>query len=138
VCSSERSGSQFLGFVLAVMAVMAGRFDASHTSYWVMPLLFGHYIWDTAYTFARRLKNGERITEAHRTHLYQLMNQLGLSHAQVTGFYLTIGALQGVGALMLVSLEGPWRVLVFVPFIGFQIWLTRTVVRRARQAKLIA
>lgn len=131
------SGSQFLGFALAVLAVIAGRFDAAHTSYLIMPLLFFHYIWDTAYTFARRLRAGEAVTQAHRTHLYQLLNQLGLSHARVTGLYLAIGAAQGVGALTLVNLSGPVRALVFVPFIVFQIALTLVVTRRARAKGLI-
>ncbi|PCI41057.1 MAG: UDP-phosphate alpha-N-acetylglucosaminyl 1-phosphate transferase [Rhodospirillaceae bacterium] len=132
------SGSQFLGFVLAVLAVIAGKFDASHTSYMVMVLLFFHYIWDTAYTFIRRLKNGERVTDAHRSHLYQLMNRLGLSHVQVTLIYLSIGVLQGLGALALINLDGSLRMLVFLPFLALQIGLTITVTRRARQQGLIA
>ena len=132
------SGSQFLGFVLAVLAVMAGRFDASHVSYFVMPMLFFHYIWDTVYTFIRRLRAGERVTQAHRSHLYQLMNRLGLSHARATGVYLLIGTLQGLGALMLVQLPGELRILVFVPFVVLQLFLTIGVTRRARAAGLIA
>jgi len=132
------SGSQFLGFVLAVLAVMAGRFDASHVSYFVMPMLFFHYIWDTTYTLIRRLRAGERVTEAHRSHLYQLMNRLGLSHARVTGIYLSIGTLQGLAALLLVQLQGELRILLFVPFIALQLFLTIGVTRRARTAGLIA
>jgi len=132
------SGSQFLGFVLAVLAVIAGKFDASHTSYMVMVLLFFHYIWDTAYTFIRRLRNGERVTDAHRSHLYQLMNLLGLSHAQVTLIYLSIGVLQGFGALVVINLDGSLRMLVFLPFLALQIGLTITVTRCARHKGLIA
>jgi len=132
------SGSQFLGFVLAVLAVMAGRFDASHVSYFVMPMLFFHYIWDTMYTLIRRMRAGERITQAHRSHLYQLMNRLGLSHARVTGVYVLIGVLQGLAALLLVQLQGELRILVFVPFIALQLFLTIGVTRRARAAGLIA
>ena len=132
------SGSQFLGFVLAVLAVMAGRFDASHVSFFVMPLLFFHFIWDTAYTFVRRLRAGEPVTQAHRTHLYQLMNRLGLSHARVTTVYLVIGALQGIGALVLVNVEGGARIWVFLPFVALQLTLTFGVTRRARAAGLIA
>lgn len=132
------SGSQFLGFVLAVMAVIAGRFDASHTSYLVMPLLFLHFIWDTAYTFFRRLQNGERVTEAHRTHIYQLMTQLGFQHVHVTLVYLFVGVLQGVGALFLVHLDGALRMVVFAPFIAFQVVITSRVIARARAAGLIA
>lgn len=131
------SGSQFLGFVLAVMAVMAGRFDDSHVSFYVMPLLFFHYIWDTAYTFIRRYRAGESVTKAHRGHLYQLMNRLGLSHARVSTIYVLIGVLQGLGAMVLVNVDGELRVLVFVPFIVLQMVLTMAVTRRARVAGLI-
>lgn len=132
------SGSQFLGFTLAVMAIIAGRFDASHTSYLVMPLLFLHYIWDTVFTLLRRMIARERITTAHRSHLYQLLNQLGWSHAKVTSLYLAMGAAQGVGALALVNLEGPPRAWVFAPFVVFLVVLTVRVVSRARKAGLIA
>ncbi len=132
------SGSQFLGFVLAVLAVLAGHFDTSHLPYYVMPLLFFHYMWDTIYTFFRRYRAGENVTEGHRSHLYQLMNRLGLSHAQVTSMYLGIGVLQGIGALVLVQLEPDWQLSVFVPFIVIQLVLTRIVVRKARAQGLIA
>jgi len=132
------SGSQFLGFVLAVLAVLASTFDAAHTSFFVMPLLFFHFIWDTAYTFQRRWRQGEPVTQAHRTHLYQLMNRLGLSHAQVAMVYLTLGAFQGLGALVLVNVEGTARMGVFLPFICVQGLLTWGIMRRARANGLVA
>ncbi|MBF0246933.1 MAG: undecaprenyl/decaprenyl-phosphate alpha-N-acetylglucosaminyl 1-phosphate transferase [Alphaproteobacteria bacterium] len=132
------SGSQFLGFVFAVLAVVAGRFDASQVPFLVMPLLFFHYIWDTGYTFWRRWRAGERVTEAHRGHLYQLMNRLGASHARVTTLYLFLGAFQGVAALWLVQAPGHVRVLAFLPFAFFLAILTGVVTRRARRLGLIA
>ncbi len=132
------SGSQFLGFVLAVLAVAAGRFDNSHLSYYVMPLLFFHFIWDTVYTFFRRWRAGENVTQAHRTHIYQLLNRLGLSHSQVTAWYLGAGVLQGLAALALVHAQAELRVLAFAPFVLLYVLVTRAVVRRARAQGLIA
>lgn len=132
------TGSQFLGFVMAVLAVMAGTFDSAHTSFFVMPMLFFHFIWDTAYTFLRRWRLGEAVTQAHRTHLYQLMNRLGLSHAQVTTAYLALGVAQGLGALVLVNVDGAARALVFLPFTAVQVALTAAVMKRARAKGLIA
>ncbi len=131
------SGSQFLGFVLAVMAVIAGAFDASHTSYFVMPLLFFHFIWDAAFTFFRRMRRGEAVTTAHRSHLYQLMNRLGASHKQVTLMHLAMTFAQGLGALLLVNLEGSLRLWVFVPFVVVQVLYTRRVMARAEKAGLL-
>jgi len=66
------------------------------------------------------------------------MNRLGLSHARVTTVYLVIGALQGIGALVLVNVEGGARIWVFLPFVALQLTLTFGVTRRARAAGLIA
>lgn len=133
------TGSQFLGFVFAVLAVMAGTLDAAHISYFVMPLLFFHFLWDTAFTLVRRLRAGEPVIQAHRTHLYQLLNRMGFSHAQVTRLYLGVGVMQGIGALVLTNTDIFFeQVLVFLPFVVFQIWLSVAVTRQARLRGLIA
>jgi len=85
-------GSTFLGLVFAVMAVIAARYDHSHTSLFVVPLLLLHFIFDTTFTFLRRLFAGEQVFMAHRTHLYQLLNRMGLSHGKVTAIYLALAA----------------------------------------------
>jgi len=135
------TGSQFLGFVLAGLAVMAvpgsGTGAGLGVPFWVMVVLFFHFIWDSAYTLVRRLRAGDNITQAHRSHLYQLMNRLGASHARVTGLYLLMGTLQGLGAVVLVRLDGGWQMAVLVPFVAVQWFVTREVTRRAREAGLI-
>ena len=37
-------GSAFLGFVFAVLAIIAARYDSSHTSFLVMPLLLFNFM----------------------------------------------------------------------------------------------
>jgi len=54
-------GSTFLGFSFAVLAIIAARYDNSHTSFLVMPLLLFNFIWDTFFTFLRRLLRGEPV-----------------------------------------------------------------------------
>ena len=75
-------GSQFLGFSFAAIAIIAAEIDTSRTSLLVVPLLFFNFIFDTMFTLCRRLFNGENITQAHRGHLYQLLNQIGWSHVR--------------------------------------------------------
>jgi len=62
-------GSGFLGFMLALLSVQAG---------WVVPRLFwgwvillGVFVVDATVTLIRRMAQGERIYEAHRSHAYQ-------------------------------------------------------------------
>ncbi len=132
------SGSQFLGFTFALLAVIAARYDHAQTSFLVMPLLFLSFIWDTALTFARRLWRGERVTEGHRDHLYQRLNRSGWSHRAVTLLHLAVAAAQGAGALILVHIPGNARLLVFVPFLVWQAGYTLWVDRRLRRAAVDA
>lgn len=130
-------GSQFLGFAFAVLAVIAMRYDQSHTSFLVMPLLFLNFIWDTAFTMARRRLAGENITQAHRGHLYQLLNRLGHSHRRVALYHYAVTAAQGLGALALIGIPGEPRLLVFLPFLLWQTVYTVAVLRAARRAGLL-
>lgn len=43
---------------------------------------------DAIYTLIRRLMRGENIFKAHRSHLYQRLQQAGWSHAQVASTYI--------------------------------------------------
>ena len=125
-------GSAFLGFCFAVLAIIASRFDESRTSFLVMPLLLFNFIYDTFFTFLRRLISREKVLEAHRGHLYQLLNRAGYSHLEVVLIQYCMVFLQGIGALILVKIPGNERMLVFVPFIFIQIVYTILVFKFAR------
>ncbi len=130
-------GSAFLGFVFASLAIIAALYDHSHTSLFVMPLLLFHFIYDTFFTFLRRLFKGEWVFEAHRTHLYQLFNQLGYSHARVSLFYWGVGIAQGLGCLWMVTIPDNRRLLVFVPYLVFQIVYSAIILRKAIKTGLL-
>lgn len=130
-------GSAFLGFVFATMAIIAARYDHSHTSFFVIPLLLFHFIFDATFTFIRRLIRGEKVTEAHRTHLYQLCNRLGLSHKSVSLMQYGMCLSQGIGALLMVHVLGDKRLLVFIPFLVMHSLYARIVYSKARKQKII-
>ncbi len=130
-------GSQFLGFSFAALAVIAAEIDASRTSFFVVPLLFFNFLFDTSFTFMRRLACGEDVTQAHRTHLYQLLNRTGWSHVGVSAFHFAVTAAQGVGALILIRLGPDDRALMFIPYLVFQIAYAALVMRAARYRGLV-
>jgi len=130
-------GSAFIGFVFASLAIIAALYDNSHTSLLVMPLLLFHYIYDSFFTFIRRLLNKEFVFHAHRSHLYQLHNQLGSSHTRVSIFYWCLGITQGFGALWMVSIPDNRRLLIFIPYLVLQIAYSVIIVRRARAEGLL-
>ena len=130
-------GSTFLGFVFAVLAIIAARYDFSHTSFFVMPLLLFNFIYDTFFTFFRRLLRGERVSEAHRTHLYQLFQRIGHSHLTVSLFHYGVCIVQGLGALWMVYIPGNKRLLVFLPFLVFQIIYSFIIIKSAKRTGLV-
>jgi UDP-GlcNAc:undecaprenyl-phosphate GlcNAc-1-phosphate transferase len=122
-------GSATLGFVFATLAIIAARYDASHTSFMVVPLLLFTFIYDTAFTFVRRWLYGENVTEPHRSHLYQLLNRLGYSHRTVALLHYAAALALGCLAVWMTRIEGSTRAAVFVPVllvhVAYSVWVMR-------------
>ena len=88
-------GSVLLGFLFASWVLW---FSQSLLEFVVLTsFLFPFYV-DELSTLIVRIKDGDRLTKAHRRHIYQiLVNQAGLSHAVTTVFY---GFIQIVVAIL--------------------------------------
>jgi UDP-GlcNAc:undecaprenyl-phosphate GlcNAc-1-phosphate transferase len=127
-------GSQFCGFMLAEMAIVASRFDGVELSFLLMPMLLAGVLYDVAFTLARRAWQGKRITEAHRGHLYQVAHRAGLSAVPVTLVHWGFAVWGGVACLLF--LDAPSVVKPFVPLLVVppQVAWTGWVIRRARKA----
>jgi UDP-N-acetylmuramyl pentapeptide phosphotransferase/UDP-N-acetylglucosamine-1-phosphate transferase len=54
-------------------------------------LPFANFILDTTFTFFRRLIRREKWYQAHRSHIYQRMTDLGMTHKRVTSIELLAG-----------------------------------------------
>jgi UDP-GlcNAc:undecaprenyl-phosphate GlcNAc-1-phosphate transferase len=126
-------GSQFLGFVFAAAAILAAGFDPAGVPILMIPLLFFHFIFDTFFTFCRRLLGRENVTQAHRSHLYQLLNQSGQSHARVSVLHFAIALAQGGGAYVMLKLPAIHHWSVFLPFLVFEIFYAVFVMRMAHR-----
>jgi len=88
-------GSLSMGLILAyfvsVLILTTGR--------WEFIIFFSVYGVDSVLTILHRLKNGENIFEAHRTHLYQyLANEMKINHLMVSFGYafIQIGIIWGL------------------------------------------
>ena len=80
-------GSAFFGFSFGAIAILAANYDRSHTPFLVMPILFSNFILETLFTVIWRLCQGHKIYQAHRTHPYQLLGDMGWSHTTIAFFY---------------------------------------------------
>jgi UDP-N-acetylmuramyl pentapeptide phosphotransferase/UDP-N-acetylglucosamine-1-phosphate transferase len=76
-------GSQFLGFILAVLALRREETTYDIFNFWSACIVLSPFIWDVCYTLLRRLLRGENILQAHRSHLYQRLLVAGWSHSEV-------------------------------------------------------
>ncbi len=95
-------GSAFLGYTLAVMPIAYARCaggSAASGAPWLGVLLVWPFVFDTGFTFVRRLLKGENVFEAHRSHLYQRLVAAGWSHARAAALYVGM-ACAGVPAAL--------------------------------------
>ena len=70
---------------------------------------------------------GEAITQAHRSHLYQLLVSLGYTHVAVSGLHFIMSLMLGLSALLFVGCPEDIRVFVFVPFLLVQLIYAKIV-----------
>ncbi|NOZ37741.1 MAG: glycosyltransferase family 4 protein [Gammaproteobacteria bacterium] len=72
------SGSSVLGFLMAVMMIWAE--SKKIFPLWIGILVFSPFILDASLTLLHRILKGEKIWQAHRSHLYQRLVLSGWSH----------------------------------------------------------
>jgi UDP-GlcNAc:undecaprenyl-phosphate GlcNAc-1-phosphate transferase len=129
-------GSQFCGFVLAVLGVAASRFDAVEMSFLLVPMLLSGVLFDVAFTLVRRTLAGEQITEAHRGHLYQVAQRAGMDARAVAMLHWGFAALGGLACLWFIAAPGVLKpvvpLLLLVPQVAWALY----VAARARRAGL--
>ena len=126
-------GSQFCGFVLAVLGVAAARFERIPMSFLLVPLLLSGGLVDVAFTLARRALAGERLARAHRGHLYQVAQRSGMDARVVAALHWGFAALGGLCALSFMRSPAIWKPLaLLVPQFA---WLLYVGVR-ARRANI--
>lgn len=83
--------SGFLGFVLGIWALYALKQDPALFCAWLICL--GVFIVDATFTLIRRVFNGHKMYDAHRTHAYQYASRKYQSHTVVTISVLFINML---------------------------------------------
>jgi UDP-N-acetylmuramyl pentapeptide phosphotransferase/UDP-N-acetylglucosamine-1-phosphate transferase len=74
-------GSTTLGFLFAAVPLLSSHSGAAAYS---VAILLWVFLADGTFTIIRRLCHGERLWEAHRSHLYQRLVVTGLRHSDVT------------------------------------------------------
>lgn len=76
------TGSTLLGYNVAIFTIYYANIKDS--DFWTWIILFGLFWFDATLTLYRRYRNKEQLSQAHKKHAYQRLNQSGWSHDRVT------------------------------------------------------
>src|ERR1700722_16484299 len=127
-------GSQFCGFMIAVLGVVASRFDGAELSFLLVPLLLSGVLYDVAFTLVRRFLAGENITQPHRGHLYQIAHRSGVRAVIVSLVHWGFALLGGLCCVLFLCLTAEWKPLALALAVAPQLLWMWFVVVRARRA----
>lgn len=131
------SGSYFVGFFWAGLALISEALGIWGISFWVFPLLFFMPLMDVFLTLLRRLAKKKNIFEPHREYHLHLLHRSGWSHARVSLLYWGFSVLQGCLVLG-VQVTPPYQHLYFyLPMLLLSLWFFPWVLRKARQARVV-
>jgi UDP-N-acetylmuramyl pentapeptide phosphotransferase/UDP-N-acetylglucosamine-1-phosphate transferase len=127
-------GSAFLGYTFAALPLLARspRTSAANDPLPLLALLFvWPFVFDSFFTFLRRLSRREHIFSPHRSHLYQRLVLAGYSHATTSLLYLSLAGV-GVAIGLAWVLSGVTFPLLAIPFLALSLWAFTVRVERRR------
>jgi len=112
-------GSMFLGFSFSVFSMLLVEQSYAADLFWAPCLIFAPIIYDSMFTFFKRVIRKEKFTAPHRQHLYQQLIILGFSHRIVSSFYYMLAVLSGISALLFIHFtdERRWLVALLVALV---------------------
>ena len=101
-------GSATIGFVLALLPLVAANFGDMRWAAPVGVLLVWPFLFDSWFTILRRMRRRENLLDAHRSHLYQRLIIAGWSHRRVTCLYGGMAVVAGIAATRVAVGEWLW------------------------------
>ncbi len=117
-------GSAFLGYSFAVLPFLSiQEWDENIINQLYLPiiavLLVWFFVFDTIFTFLRRIFKGEKVWVAHRGHIYQKLVIEGFSHQATTILYGLFSFLIALTTGLWLINKGVWGIiLIFI--VSFQ------------------
>ncbi len=110
------AGSGFLGAFYGMQSVAASL--TTPVPFLVLVLPFANFIMDTTATLIRRIWRGEKWYLAHRSHFYQRMTNLGMTHRRVAVLEILVVVASCVAAWVYLHLAEAGRVAIVVAVVA--------------------
>ena len=100
-------GSTFLGFLAAGLVLYADQQDLF--PFWLGIIPFLPFLVDATVTLLRRLWKGEKVWQAHKTHYYQRLVQIGWGHKRTLLWEYLLMAFSSASAIWLSYQKSRWQ-----------------------------
>lgn len=134
------AGSIPLGFFAATMGLWGWQRDL--WPIWFPFLVFSPFVMDATVTLFKRMRHGEKLSQAHRSHYYQRLVQMGWGHRNTALAEYVLMMLVGTSALLGGSMNHVVQAGLLLVWCGIYLALMRWVDKRWRvfllQGKKIA
>ncbi|CAN5483866.1 undecaprenyl/decaprenyl-phosphate alpha-N-acetylglucosaminyl 1-phosphate transferase [soil metagenome] len=129
-------GSATLGFIFATIPLYFTATSLNIGIYSIVIFLW-FFLADGAFTIIRRAINGEKIWEAHRSHLYQQMVFYGNTHSKVVLMVMTPSLILTLSFLFLYYFYVNYLILSFILALIFFGYYLKRVMDRKRNAEQV-
>lgn len=121
------AGSIPLGFLAAAFGVWG--WQLGYWPFWFPLLVFSPFVADATFTLITRARRRESLAQAHRSHYYQRLVQMGWGHRNTALAEYVVMLLAGVTALWGIGLDAPaqgnmlawWGAI----YLGLGMWIDR-------------
>ncbi|MFA6970091.1 MAG: glycosyltransferase family 4 protein [Gallionella sp.] len=121
------AGSIPLGFLAAAFGILG--WQKGYWPLWFPILVFSPFVMDATMTLIKRARNKERLSEAHRSHYYQRLVQMGWGHRNTAIAEFVLMFTVGISALFALSLDakGQGNLLAWwgAVYLGLSMWIDR-------------
>jgi len=109
------TGALFLGFMIAVLSLLGFK-NLTVVSFIIPIIMLGVPISDTFFAIVRRLRNGQKWSDADKSHLHHRLIDLGFSHKQTVLLIYAIAVLFGLAAIIF-SMAKVWGAILLITVI---------------------
>lgn len=118
------TGSMFLGFILASMAIMSGGKKIGTSITLLVPIvIFGLPFLDTFIAIIRRTKNKQNIFKPDKRHLHHRLLIAGFTHKQVVLAFYFMSICFGIVSYILTGIPKNYAIILFIVLWAVAIFL---------------
>lgn len=122
------AGSVPLGFLAGSMGLYG--WETGVWGWWFPVLVFSPFIVDASVTLCRRLLNGEKVWQAHKSHYYQKLVQTGFGHSNTAFLEYSLMLLCAVTGILLLSQPPQVLYPVFIGIVFLYLLIANRIDRR--------